>query len=109
MSGETSAASDVTAVITGLESLMDRIVSGFASRIGSLGQIPEETDALHSSFAAAGTSATLLAFQIVAVVLLTAGASHLLSRYFAQGRSGWRYFLGTIAAAILAVVAGLIV
>jgi small-conductance mechanosensitive channel len=109
MSGETSAASDVTAVITGLESLMDRIVSGFASRIGSLGQIPEETDALHSSFAAAGTSATLLAFQIVAVVLLTAGASHLLSRYFARSRSGWRYFLGTIAAAILAVVAGLIV
>ena len=110
MSGETSTASDVTAVITGLESVMDRIVSGFASRIGSLGRIPEETNALHSSFAAAGTGALFLAFQIVVVVLLTAGASHLLSRYFnRQVKSGWRYFLGVITAAILAAVAGLIV
>ena len=110
MIGETSTASDVTAIITGLETVMDRIVSGLASRIGCLGQIPDETNALHSSFAAAGTSATLLALQIVTVVLLTAGVFHLLSRYFnRQGKSGWRHSFGATVAAIFAMAVGLIV
>ena len=110
MSIEQSAADDVTSIATGLELVMDRFVSGFEARIRALGGISQETDALHSSFAAGGTSIGALALQILIVGLVTAGVLIFCRRRFNRpGRGIWWRAFSTLAAALIAIVAGLVV
>ena len=110
MSVEQSAAADVTSIATGLELVMDRFVNGFEARIRALGGISQEIDALHSSFAAGGTSIGALALQILIVVLVTAGVLIFCRRRFNRpGRGIWWRAFSTLAAALIAIVAGLVV
>jgi len=105
-----SASSDVTSVVSRLDLLVDRFVSGLEARIDSLGGIGADLAALHSSFAAGGTSAGALFLQIVLVVLVTAGVFLLCRQRFARAGSGvWRRIFSTLAAAFIAIVAGLLV
>lgn len=109
-SAEQTTATDVTAVVSGLELVMDRFVSGLEARIRSLGSIPQEIDALHASFAAGGTSAGALFLQIVVVVVVTACVFLLCRRRFQRSGEGvWRRIFSTLAAAVIAIVAGLLV
>lgn len=104
-----TAASDVTSVVSGLELLMDRFVSGIEARVRGLGEVPQQIDALHSSFAAGGTSAGALFLQIIAVVIVTAGVFMLCQRRFHRPGEGlWRRLFATLAAALVAIFAGLV-
>jgi small-conductance mechanosensitive channel len=106
-SAEQAAAGDVTSIVSGLEQVMDRFVSGVEARIQGFGRVPQEIEALHSSFAAGGTSAGALAVQIAVVVAVTAGVFILCRRQFSRPTAGlWRRILATIAAAVIAVAAG---
>ena len=103
-------ASDVASVVSGLELVMGRFVSGVEARIRALAGIPEEVDALHASFAAGGTSAGALFLQIVVVVVATAGVFLLCRRRFQRSGAGvWRRIFSTLAAAVIAILAGLLV
>jgi small-conductance mechanosensitive channel len=108
-SAEQTAASDVTVIVSGLERVMDRFVSGVAARIQGLGNIPQEVDALHASFAAGGTGAGALALQIAVVVLVTAGVFFFCRRQFKRPDAGvWRQVLSTLAAVVISIAAGLL-
>lgn len=109
-SAEQTAAGDVASVVSGLELVMDRFVSGLEARIRALGSISQEIDALHSSFAAGGTSAGALFLQILVVVVVTTGVFLLCRRRFQKSGEGvWRRIFSTLAAAFVAIVAGLLV
>ena len=108
-SAEQTAAGDVASIVSGLELVMDRFVSGLEARIQALGGIPQEIDALHASFAAGGTSAGALFLQIVVMVIVTAGVFLLCRRRFRSLDQGfWRRIFATLAAAVIAIVAGLL-
>jgi hypothetical protein len=49
-----SAASDVTAIVSGVEQLVDRFVTGLETRIGQFRTIGSELDALQTSSRRAG-------------------------------------------------------
>jgi small-conductance mechanosensitive channel len=106
---EQTAAGEITSIVSGLERTIDRFESGVSSRIQAIGRVPEEIESLHASFAAGGTSADALALQIAVVVAVTAGVFILCRRRFHQFGAGvWRKIFFTLAAAIVAVVAGLL-
>ena len=106
---EHSAASDMTSIATGFERVIDQFVNGLAGRLTALRDIRQEIDALHASFAAGGTGAAALAMQIAVVVAVTAGVFILGRRRLRQsGKGAWQRIFFTLAATIIAVVAGLL-
>ena len=110
MNNETAVA-DVTSVISSFEQLGDRFVAGLYARLAAWNGVPVEFDNLRASLAAGGTSLLLLLFQIVLVVALVAGVFILANRRLkkASATSGaWRKFFASVAAAVLALVIGLI-
>ena len=108
-SAEQTAAGDVTSIVSGFEQIVDRFISGVGARIRAIGNVPQEIDALHASFAAGGTSAGALALQIAVVVAVTAGVFLLCRRQFSRPAAGiWRKIFFTLAATVIAVVAGLL-
>lgn len=107
---QSSVASDVTSIVSGLELLMDRFVSGLEARISALGGVSQDIDALHSSFAAGGASAGTLFLQIVVMVVVTAGVFMICQRRLIRPAGGaWSLVFATLASALIAVVAGLLV
>ena len=108
-SAEQSAAGDVTSIVSGLERVVDQFVSGLARRVTAIGGVPQETDALHASFVAGGTSAGALIVQIAIVVAITAGVFILgRRRLHRPGGGAWRRIFLTLAAFAMAVAAGLL-
>ena len=106
---ENSAASDMTSIATGFERVIDQFVNGLAGRLTALRDVRQEIDALHASFAAGGTGAAALAMQIAVVVAVTAGVFILGRRRLRQsGKGAWQRIFFTLAATIIAVVAGLL-
>ena len=111
MAEETStAANDVTAIVSGVEQLINRFVTGLESRFGQLRTIGDELDALHASFAAGGTSFGALVLQIILVVAVTTFAFLFCRRWFGRRREGaWRKLFALLGAALIAVVVGVVV
>lgn len=111
MAEETSsAAGDVTAIVSGVEQLIERFVSGLESRIGQLRTIGSELDSLHASFAAGGTSSAALVLQIVLVVAVTSLAFLFCRRWFGgRHESAWRRLFALLGAAFVAIVVGVVV
>jgi small-conductance mechanosensitive channel len=108
-SAEQAAAADVTSIVSGFERMIDQFISGIAGRVTAIGSISQEIDALHASFAAGGTGAGTLAVQIALVVAITAGVFILCRRRFNKAGDGaWRRIFLTVAAAVIAIVAGLL-
>jgi small-conductance mechanosensitive channel len=105
-----SVASDVTSILSGFELVIERFVRGIEARAAALAGAGSEIDVLHASFAAGGTSAGALAFQILVVALVTAGVLLACRRWFAsEGAGAWRRLFATLAAAFIAIVAGVVV
>ena len=103
-------ASDVTTIVSGLELMMERFVGGLEARVRAFGGLSEEIDALHASFAAGGTSTTELSLHVLFVVLVTVGVYVLCRRWLSGFRQGvWRRIVAALAAAFIAIVAGLLV
>ncbi len=111
MAEETStAANDVTAIVSGVEQLINRFVTGLESRFGQLRTIGDELDALQASFAAGGTSSVALFLQIILVVAVTAFAFLFCRRWFGRRHEGaWRKLFALLGAALIAVVVGVVV
>lgn len=111
MAGETSsAASDVSAIVAGVEQLINRFVSGLESRFAQVRTIGSELDAVDASFAAGGTSFGALVLQIILVVAVTAFAFLFCRRWFGRRHEGaWRRLFALIGAALVAVVVGVVV
>ncbi len=104
------ASADVTSIISGVEQVMGRFVSGLDARVSALASVNPELAALHASFAAGGTSAAALALKILLVVLVTGGVFLFCRRRFGRSDAGsWRRLFSILAAALVAVVAGVIV
>jgi small-conductance mechanosensitive channel len=104
-----TAVADVTSVLAGFEFIVDRFVRGLEARIVALGAIRQEIAGLHASLAAGGTSAAALGLQILVVVAVTAGVFMLCRRWFRNGSGNpWRRLFATLAAAFIAVVAGVV-
>ncbi|MEW9834318.1 mechanosensitive ion channel family protein [Mesorhizobium marinum] len=105
----TSVSSDVTSILSGFEQVVEQFVSGFEARMTAFGGIGQETDALFSALAAGGTSATALILQILVVTLVAAGVFLFCRRRFARAGAGvWRRLFATLAAAFIAIVAGVV-
>jgi len=105
-----TAANDVTAIVSGVEQLIDRFVTGLESRFGQLRTIGDELDALQASFAAGGTSSGALFLQIVLVVAVTGFAFLFCRRWFGRRREGaWRKLFALVGAALIAIVAGVVI
>lgn len=103
------ASADVTSIIAGAEQVMGRFVSGLDARVSALAGTSRELGALHASFAAGGTSAAALFLKIFVVVAVTAGVFLLCRRWFRRDDAGaWRRLFSILAAAIVAVVAGVV-
>lgn len=103
------ASADVTSIIAETEQVMGRFVSGLDARVSALASTGRELGALHASFAAGGTSAAALVLKIFLVVAVTAGVFLLCRRWFRSANAGaWRRLFSVLAAAILAVVAGVV-
>ncbi len=103
------ASADVTSIIAETERVMDRFVSGLDARVSALTGTGRELGALHDSFAAGGTSAAALLLKIFVVVAVTVGVLLLCRRWFRSPDAGaWRRLFSVLAAAILAVVAGVV-
>lgn len=101
---------DLTSIFSGFEVVVSRFVSGLEARLAALAGIGRDVDAFHDSLAAGGTSAGALALQIFIAVLATVAAFVACRRWFAREReSGARRIFATLAAAVLAIVAGLVV
>lgn len=114
MAGEasttTATAADVTSVLSSAEVVIERFISGLGQRITSFGNVGSDIAALHSTFAANGTSAGALALKILLVVLVTAGVFLLCRRWFTRGGQGpLRRMFSTLAAAFIAIVAGVVI
>jgi small-conductance mechanosensitive channel len=109
VNAEQTATGDVTLIVSGLERVVDQFVSGLVERVAAIGSISQEIATLHASFAAGGTSAGVLAIQIVVVSLVTATVFFLCRRQFKRPDAGvWRQILSTLAAFVIAVAAGLL-
>jgi moderate conductance mechanosensitive channel len=109
VSAEQTATGDVTLIVSGLERVVDQFVSGLTGRVTAIGSISQEIATLHASFAAGGTSAGVLAMQIVVVALVTATVFFLCRRQFKRPDAGvWRQIFSTLAAFVIAVAAGLL-
>jgi hypothetical protein len=106
---EQTAAGDVTSIVSGLERTIDRFVSGVDARIQGLGNVPQEIQSLHASFAAGETSVGALAVRIAVVVAVTAIVFLLCRRQFSRPAAGmWRRVFSTLAATVIAIAAGLL-
>jgi small-conductance mechanosensitive channel len=103
-------ASDVTAIVSGVEQLINRFVTGLEARFGQLRTIGNELDALHASFAAGGTTSATLVLQIILIVAVTTFAFLFCRRWFGRRREGaWRRLLALLGAALIAIVVGVVV
>ncbi len=111
MAEETAApATDVTSIVSGVEQIMDRFVTGLDARIGAFRTIGSEIDALSAAFAQGGTSFGALALQILLVVAVTVAVFLGCRRWFRRPHAGaWRRLFALFGAVIVAVVAGVIV
>lgn len=111
MAAEASpAGTDMTSVLSGFELIIGRFVAGLGERIAALGQVSSDIAALHASFAAGGTGAGALVLQIALVVAATAATFLLCRRWLQRNRQGgWRRLFSTLAAALAAIVAGVVV
>ncbi|MCX7303008.1 MAG: mechanosensitive ion channel [Hyphomicrobiales bacterium] len=111
MAEETSTASnDVTAIVSGVEQLINRFVAGLDLRFGQFRTIGSDMDALRASFAAGGTSAVTLTLQIILVVAVTAFGFLFCRRWFGRRHeSAWRKLSALLGAALIAIVAGVVV
>ncbi|MBL8576616.1 MAG: mechanosensitive ion channel [Mesorhizobium sp.] len=111
MAEDTAApATDVTSIVSGIEQIMGRFVSGLDARVGAFRNIGSELDTLRASFEAGGTSFGALALQILLVVAVTVAAFLACRRWFGRPQAGgWRRLFALVGAVIIAVVAGVIV
>ena len=62
----------LSSLMGNVEQVADGLVAGFYARLAALKSVPAEVDSLQASFAAAGTSFTMLFLQIVLVVAVVA-------------------------------------
>ncbi|WP_404926175.1 mechanosensitive ion channel family protein [Mesorhizobium sp. ORM16] len=112
MSDNPSPGADLTSLTTTLEEVAGRFVEGAQARYLAWFGAPAEYDSLRSSLAAASTSVTGLCFQIALVSGIVAGTFLLISRQANRNgaeRSSWRRFSYRSAAAVAALVIGLLV
>ncbi|CCV14381.1 mechanosensitive ion channel family protein [Mesorhizobium sp. STM 4661] len=112
MSDNPTPDADVTSLTTALEDVAERFVAGAHARYLAWFEAPAEFDSLRSSLAAASTSVIGLCFQIILVSGIVAGTFLLISRQANRdgaGGSRWRRFLYRSAAAVAALVIGLLV
>ena len=111
MSDETAAEADVSSLMGGVEQVADGLVAGLYLRVAALKSVPAEVDSLQASFAASGTSFTMLLLQVVLVGAVVLGTFALVDRWLKRMPAwggAWRRFLALVIAAVLAVVIGFI-
>ena len=111
MSDETAAEADVSSLMGGVEQVADGLVAGLYLRVAALKSVPAEVDSLQASFAASGTSFTMLLLQVVLVGAVVLGTFALVDRWLKRMPAwggAWRRLLALVIAAVLAVVIGFI-
>ena len=111
MSAETAAEADIGSLMGDVEQIADGLVAGVYARVAALGDVPAETESLHASFAAGGTSLLLLCLQVVLTVAIVLGVSVLVNRWLKRMPAwggAWRRFFALVVAAAVALVAGFI-
>ena len=110
MSEQSVAEADVSSALSVIEATIQRVVTGTAARIESLGQMPADFATLKANFAAADTGLWELVGQIVLLVAVTAGVFFFCrSRFRRPGAGVMRRLFAAAAAAIIAMVVGLVV
>jgi hypothetical protein len=111
VSDETAAEADVGSLMGSVEQVADGLVAGLYARVAALKSVPAEVDSLEASFAAGGTSFTMLLLQTVLVGAVVLGTLVLVDRWLKRmpaWAGAWRRFLALVIAAALAVVIGFI-
>jgi small-conductance mechanosensitive channel len=101
----------VTSLISGLEQIADRFVTGLQARLAAISNAGADFDGLQAAFAAAETSLFTLFLEAVVVAALVAGVFLLLVRRFGhKATSGrlWLRALAVAAAIVLSLAVGLI-
>lgn len=102
---------EVSTIIHGIETLVDRLETGLIARISAWGNAEQDLQQLPSSFSAGGTSGPLLLFEIVLIAALVAVVFVFLNRRLAPLRAGggvWRRLFLSLVEAVVAVALGFI-
>ena len=98
MADTAAAEADVSSLMGNVEQVADGLVAGFYARLAALTSVPAEVDSLQASFAAAGTSFTLLCLQIVLVVAVVLGTFVLVDRWLKR-MSAWAWRVAQVLCA----------
>ena len=109
MADEAAADADVSSLMGGVEQVADGLVAGLYARLAALSSVPAEVDSLQASFAAAGTSFTMLCLQVVLVGAVVLGTFVLVNRWLKRMPAwggAWLRFLALVIGLIAARLLG---